>query len=486
MMTDAAVSTDNSRTIIKERILIVDDDPGIRDTLSKMLSEQGFDTISAEDGLAACALLDSGNLLCVLTDIMMPNMTGLELTKKVKEKDVSLPVIVITGHASIEMAIDAMKQGASDFITKPFRTNQIQYIISKVKREKLILEENRRFSEELHFHRMIDNLTEQLEDKSREINSLQNMSNRITRLKGVHELINAIIDLARELLPDSDVSFLPASQHDGSLSTSEGNIAFDDNFLKGHVLRKECSWNDTKGINTFFPLIIEGQIFGVLSIKAHVVLSTDNEHKVLYLLQRTAERMENVVLYQELYESILSTLYSMAKIMDARDPYTSQHSTRVTSLAVMQADYLGLGEAERDILYISSNLHDIGKVGIPDSILLKPGSLTKKEFAIIKKHPDIGADILKSISSMQRETEIIRYHHERYDGKGYPAGLKGDEIPLLSRILALADTFDAMTSERPYRSALSTEEAIHEINRCKGTQFDPYLAKSFVKIIDKH
>ncbi len=413
-------------------------------------------------------------------------MTGIELIKKIKEKDMSLPVIVITGHASIEMAIDAMKQGASDFITKPFKIKQIQYIINKAKREKSILEENRRFSEELDFHRMIDNLTEQIEDKSQEINSLQNMSYRITRLKGVHELINAIIDLARELFPESQVSFFPVTQYDGSLATSEGNIIFDDNFLKGHVSRKECIWENTKGINTFFPLIIESQIFGILSIKTSVVLTTDNEHKILYLLQRTAERMENVVLYQELYENTLSTLYSMAKIMDARDPYTSQHSTRVTSLAIMQADHLGLDEIDRDILYVSSKLHDIGKVGIPDSILLKPGPLTQEEFSVIKKHPDIGADILKSISIMQRETEIIRHHHERYDGKGYPSGIKGNDIPLLSRIIALADTFDAMTSERPYRVALSTKQAILEIKRCKGTQFDPYLAESFVKIIDQY
>jgi HD-GYP domain-containing protein (c-di-GMP phosphodiesterase class II) len=125
-------------------------------------------------------------------------------------------------------------------------------------------------------------------------------------------------------------------------------------------------------------------------------------------------------------------------------------------------------------------------VGIPDSILLKPGKLTNEEFDIIKKHPDIGADILKSISIMHRETDIIRYHHERYDGKGYPAGLKGKEIPFLSRIISLADTFDAMTSERPYRKALSTEDATKEISRCKGSQFDPSLADSFIKAISNY
>jgi putative nucleotidyltransferase with HDIG domain len=417
---------------------------------------------------------------------MMPNMTGIELIKKIKEKDVSLPVVVITGHASIEMAIDAMKQGAADFITKPFKVNQIDFIINKVKSEKILLEENRRYSEELRFHRMIDNLAGQIEDKSLEIKSLSSMSDKITGLRGVRELISAIIDLSKELVPNASVDFYPANHEVKLLSTPDADIYLDESFLNGNIVKKECSLNGTKGIIVFFPLIIEEQIFGVLSIKSPAMLTNDDERKINYLIQRTAERMENVVLLQELYDSILSTLYGMAKILDARDPYTSQHSTRVTSLAMTLAEHLDMEDTERDTLFISSSLHDIGKVGIPDSILLKPGALTDEEFSIIKKHSEIGAEILKSISVMHRETDIIRHHHERFDGRGYPDGLKGNEIPYLSRILTLADTFDAMTSERPYRKALSTKDAISEITRCKGSQFDPMLADSFIETLSRY
>jgi len=193
--------------------------------------------------------------------------------------------------------------------------------------------------------------------------------------------------------------------------------------------------------------------------------------------------MENVALYEGLYENMLSTLKSMAKILDARDPHTSQHSTRVTNFSLAIADVLELPQDEKDVLYIAASLHDIGKVGIPDSILLKPDKLTDEEFTTIKRHPDIGADILKQLPPMARETEIIRFHHEHYDGKGYPLGIGGREIPLLSRIITLADSYDAMTSDRPYRKGLAINKAIEEIRRCTGTQFDPELATLFINKI---
>jgi HD-GYP domain-containing protein (c-di-GMP phosphodiesterase class II) len=171
----------------------------------------------------------------------------------------------------------------------------------------------------------------------------------------------------------------------------------------------------------------------------------------------------------------------MAKILDARDPHTSQHSTRVTNFSLTMGNILTLSEEDKDVLYIASSLHDIGKVGIHDSILLKKDKLTDEEFRIIKRHPDIGADILKPLPPMARETDIIRYHHERYDGRGYPSGIGGHEIPLLSRIITLADAYDAMTSDRPYRNGLLIDKAIEEIKRCTGSQFDPELASIFIK-----
>jgi HD-GYP domain-containing protein (c-di-GMP phosphodiesterase class II) len=394
-----------------------------------------------------------------------------------------LPIIVITGYASLEIAIDAMKCGASDFISKPFKVSQIQLLLSKVKREKLLLEENKKFSDTLQLHRLIDNLAGQLEDKNKELTSLQAISEKIISLKGIRDLVGAIVDVSKQLLEDVDVRFYPLNRKSQTLiDTSNGqDRIISTELIEGKIVRTNNSSESSKrNFATIFPLMIEGQVFGTLDIHSDSMLGEEKEGKILYLLNRSAERMENVALYEGLYENMLSTLNSMAKILDARDPHTSQHSTRVTNLSVAMANILKLSDDEKDVLYIAASLHDIGKVGIPDSILLKPGTLTDEEFMIIKRHPDIGADILKPIPPMSRETEVIRYHHERYDGKGYPLGIGGEEIPLLSRIINLADSYDAMTSDRPYRNGLSMDKAIEEIVRCMGSQFDPELAKIFI------
>jgi response regulator RpfG family c-di-GMP phosphodiesterase len=469
------------------KVLIVDDDPGIRETISHIIEELGYSCESASDGQEALGMLDSGPYLCVFTDIMMPRMTGLELIKRIKAREISLPIIVITGYASLEIAIDAMKCGASDFISKPFKMNQIQLLLNKVKREKLLLEENRKFSDTLQLHRLIDNLVGQLEDKNREIVSFQSISEKIISLRGIRDLVSAIVDVSKQLLEDVDVKFYPLNRKTLKLidpQTGEG-LLIDNELMEGKIIRrnnfpKNSHWK----FETVFPLMIEGQVFGTLDIHSNSILCDDKESKILYLLNRSAERMENVALYEGLYENMLSTLNSMAKILDARDPHTSQHSTRVTNLSLSMGNYLKLSEDDRDVLYIAASLHDIGKVGIPDSILLKNGKLTDEEFEVIKRHPDIGADILKPLPPMARETEIIRCHHERYDGKGYPSGIGGEEIPFLSRIIALADAYDAMTTDRPYRNGLPVDKAIEEITRCMGGQFDPELAKLFIETVN--
>ena len=195
--------------MMQEKVLIVDDDPGIRSTISELIQELGFGTETASDGLDALEVLDSGPFLCVFTDIMMPNMSGLELIRRIKARDVSLPIIVITGYASVEIAIDAMKCGASDFISKPFKVKQIEILLNKVMREKSLLEENRRFSDALHLHRLIDNLVGQLEDKKEEILSLKEISDRIIRLKGIRDLVGAIVDVSGQILDDAQVTFFP-------------------------------------------------------------------------------------------------------------------------------------------------------------------------------------------------------------------------------------------------------------------------------------
>lgn len=465
------------------RVLIVDDDPGIRQTISQLICDLGYECDTAGDGPDALDMLERGSYFCVFTDIVMPRMNGIELIRKIKARDVSIPIIVITGYASLELAIDAMKCGASDFLQKPFKVSQIKLLLGKVRREKSILEENRRFSDTIQLYRIIDNLKGELEDKAREIQSLQAISQKIISLKGIRDLVGAIVDVSRQLLGDAEVRFYPVrGPSNGSQDhANTEDLILPDELLEGRIVRFDSDhWGTDRRFQTLFPLMIEGQVFGALDIKTGGVLGEDEEAKILYLLSRSAERMENVALYEGLYENILSTLKSMAKILDARDPHTSQHSTRVTNFAMAIANAIDLSQEDKDTLYIASTLHDIGKVGIPDSILLKADKLSEEEFTVIKRHPDIGADILKQLPPMARETEIIRFHHERFDGGGYPMGISGDDIPLLSRIITLADSYDAMTSDRPYRASLAVSIAIDEICRCAGTQFDPELAEIFI------
>ena len=469
---------------MQQKVLIVDDDAGIRDTLSDLVRLLGYSTSTAENGLKAMELFDDGPYLCVFTDIMMPKMTGLELIKEVKARDVSTPVVVITGYASVEMAINAMKYGASDFISKPFKMKQIEFILKKVEREKKLLQENKKFSEELTLHRLIDHLSGQLEKSVEEISTLHAISDKITRLKGIKDIVNTMVDVTGEILDTADVCFYLLDGATGKfIDLDSGSIAeLNRGIMGGNIVRNRVPGSfDGQDLEILFPLKIEDRLFGALRVVSSNGIDSSKEAKLSYLLQRIVERMENVVLYEGLYENILSTLDSMAKILDARDPHTSRHSTRVTELSMRIGKALGLSDEDLDVLKVSASLHDIGKVGVPDKILLKKGKLTVEEMDIIKRHPDIGFDILSSIIPMKKDAEIIRHHHERYDGKGYPMGLKGEDIPFLSRIITLADAFDAMTSDRPYRKALPYSVALQEIKRCRGTQFDPGIVDVFIR-----
>lgn len=169
--------------------------------------------------------------------------------------------------------------------------------------------------------------------------------------------------------------------------------------------------------------------------------------------------------------------------LELKDPYTRGHSERVASYALMLAQEIGrLSKEDQKSFYYACLLHDIGKVHIPDSILMKPGKLTKEEFEIIKSHPAVGADAVKNVEGIRNSLSVIRSHHERWDGKGYPDQLKGDEIPLLARIASVADAFDAMTSSRSYRAAMPVEEAYQRIIEGKNSQFDPILVEEFKKV----
>jgi len=236
------------------------------------------------------------------------------------------------------------------------------------------------------------------------------------------------------------------------------------------------------------PLRSKGKVIGVLEVlnrKGEILFNEDD----LYLLEAIAQQASNAIENAKLYERIKflykSTVEVLANAMDSKDAYTHGHSRRVAAYAVDIAKALGMNDTQVGDLEIAALLHDIGKIGIRDSILCKPGRLTKDEYEIIKTHPVISGKILEPVDFLKGLIPVIRYHHERYDGNGYPDGLKGEDIPLGARIIAVADTFDAMTSDRAYRRGLPPDIAKKELVENSGTQFDPRLVEIFIEVFDR-
>lgn len=199
-------------------------------------------------------------------------------------------------------------------------------------------------------------------------------------------------------------------------------------------------------------------------------------------IQKYSMINNNKVYYKELKELFYKTIRAISNALDTKDSYTNGHSLRVTLYSMILAKELNLSPEFAEEIEIAGLLHDIGKIAMPKSILCKNGKLTDDEFLVMKSHPVRGEKIVINIKKLQKISEWVKAHHEKWDGNGYPDGLKGEEIPLPGRIIALADTYDAMTSTRPYRVALSHETAISEIKRCSGTQFDPKLAEMFIRV----
>lgn len=188
--------------------------------------------------------------------------------------------------------------------------------------------------------------------------------------------------------------------------------------------------------------------------------------------------------YDKLQKAYMESIETLRFTVEAKDTYTRGHSDRVSEYSVLLGERLGLSEEDINTLRIGGLFHDIGKIGVPDSILLKESKLTDDEYSEIKNHPSIGAHILSNATIFQDVLPIVKHHHERYDGNGYPGKLQGEEIPHLARIAAIADAFDAMTSKRTYRNSLSLDIVKSELEKCKGTQFDPKYADVFLDILN--
>lgn len=233
------------------------------------------------------------------------------------------------------------------------------------------------------------------------------------------------------------------------------------------------------------PVKLKGSVAGFLCIinfDMNRSFQTSDVSLTTSLAQQISLSLTNTELYQDMKDFMLSVIKTLVFSIEAKDAYTKGHSERVNGITMEIAELMELSAEDKESLNLASMLHDIGKIGVPGSILTKPGKLTGEEWIQIKEHPEKGYRILLPIGQLKDSLMGIRYHHERYDGTGYPSGLRGEEIPLYARIIAVADTYDAMTSTRSYRAKKSDEEALAEIIRAKGIQLDPEIVNIFLKL----
>lgn len=230
------------------------------------------------------------------------------------------------------------------------------------------------------------------------------------------------------------------------------------------------------------PLVIKGEVIGAIEVLNKLDGNNFNEHDTQILAglaNNAALTIENIRLNEDLLYSYKDTVQKLVSLLDVRESTASKHSRRVAEYALIAAKKLALSAEEKQCIEYGAVLHDIGLLSIPESVLNKREKLTDEEWDLIRKHPVIGYNLLRGIPSLNQVSKLILYHHERYDGKGYPCGLKGETIPVGARVIAVADAFDSMTVKHSYRAAMSTRDALAELGRCAGSQFCPVAAKAF-------
>ena len=342
---------------MSKNILLTDDDPGIQKPLGRLLEKAGYHVRTASDGRAAVETLDDNEFSpdCILLDIRMPRMEGTEALSLIREKVPLVPVIMLTAMTDLETAVDTMRKGAYDYLTKPVRREQLIETVKKALQYRKILLENERLTRE-----------------NREYQ------------KGLERMVE---ERTREL-------------HDA---------------------------------------------------------------------------------YEKLKTTNLETVKVLAETIEAKDHYTRGHCNRVRILSRRLYESATARGPELRTIEYGALLHDIGKIGISEKLLHKTASLTEEERSIFEMHTNIGETILQNVEFFTPCLPIVRNHHEWYDGNGYPDGLAGDAISLATRAVSIVDSFDAMTSDRPYRTALPVEEALTRLEQGKGSQFDPKLVDLFLE-----
>ncbi len=508
-------------------VLVVDDEPGVRDIVKTYLEYGKMNVTAAADGDEALRLAEKKEFDVVLSDIMMPRMNGLTLASEIHRIQPDTMIILMTGYASVNTAVEAIKRDVFDYILKPFQNMQLvlQAVRRGVERKRLLterktlVEDLRRTNEELAYHRQLlmekvwktDNeLARRIErlsilyDISRTASSITLLKNRLGTIAGkISEAMNGssvilwLFDEERGEMertamsgggfPDDLPDVLKIEEGDFSeiLRLKEVRIIKDTAEIRDAVLAGIAAGLESQSL-AIVPLCFEDRVIGVFTVffRNRAAGSDDDISMLVAVADQTAVTIKNSELYENQQRLFRETIEALATAIDSRDHYTGGHSYMVTQYSLAIAKEMGFDAERLELVRVAGLLHDIGKIGISDAVLNKPGKLTDEEMGVIKAHPILGRMIIESIEALKPAARIVYHHHEHYDGSGYPEGIKGEDIPLESRILQVADIFHALTSDRIYRKAMPLEKAISIIREETGTNIDPEIGKIFLRLIE--
>jgi putative nucleotidyltransferase with HDIG domain len=454
------------------------------------LERAGFQVQATQDPYLALNLIRDHPFELILTDVRMPNLTGIELMQVVKRYQPEIAVVIMTGYTTLDLAIKSLNDGADYFLHKPFDVDNMIWVVNKAIERRRLLRENLRLQTLVNLYKVSEHITA-INDS--DLLFSQIMKAALSETEAVEGRIYVSKSNAAEaggydefVLPgtsgriwqqfsvDNIITQLQASRQPVLNSVAAETAPPADN--------SQATLQNHAGGGTILAVPLKGKdkIRGVLALfkPAGQSFSVADIEVASILASHGGIALENAELLYDRERLFLETIKSLAAALDERDPYTHGHSYRVAALSRQIGRTMGLSLRDLEIIELAGFLHDIGKIGIPDAILLKSSRLTPEEYEIIKTHPEKGANILQHVSRLASIVDGVLSHHERYDGQGYPRRLKGDNIPRAGAIIAVADAFDTLTTDRPYRPRCSREQALNIIREASGTQFHPEVVSA--------
>ena len=475
------------------RVLVVDDEAVIREILSDFLTMEGYSVRAVESGELAVEELLARSYNLVISDLKMPNFSGLDLLEKIAQHKIDVITVIMTGFGTVETAIEAMKKGAYDYILKPFKVEEVMHVVQRGLEKQRLLHENIQLKESINLYRVSEAINSSL--------SFDEKTAIVLETAAVELNADAV---SLHLETDDDAGLVEVQRRAPYELSERGALGeVDLRELLRHFEAEVDVLHHGQKANRFFtvlprtqlssfvsiPLRIRGRVIGLLSAYTFApgYKFTEGQRKMLSVIaSRAAASIENARLYENLKKTFTQTIQGLARALEASDPYTRGHSDRVTNYSRVIAEGIDLPDREVEIITNAALLHDIGKIGIRNDKLNKAGKLTPEEYEMFKLHPVLAQRILEPIRFLAELVPCIYSHHEQWDGSGYPEARRGTDIPLGARLISVADTYDAMTSDRAYRKALPHAVATAELRRCAGTQFDAVLVGVFLIEISKY